>query len=59
MSPQQQVEIVRYGLPNKWDQAPYGTRCRVIIDGDREDIYIQVNVDEENPKWEPIGISQK
>lgn len=45
----------RYGAPNKFDQCPLGTICRVTVglDGDFE-IYRQTSPDEENPIWELV-----
>lgn len=44
--------IVRSGPPHKYDQAPYGTYCKVIILPDEYALYIQDSKDEENPRWE-------
>jgi len=59
MEPSNPSQIKRYGPPNKWDQAEYGTRCKVILDGHEDEIYVQLSLDKENPRWEPIGILQQ
>ncbi len=41
--------LQRYSSPTKYDQAPMGTRCKII---GSEDIYIQISRDEDNPIWE-------
>jgi hypothetical protein len=45
--------IVRYAPPTKYDEAPFGTHCKVIHElSDTYDLYIQYSHDEEHPKWE-------
>ena len=50
------LTIERYGIPTKLDQFSYGTACKVS-DGkhDHYDLYLQVNDDEEDTKWELLG----
>jgi hypothetical protein len=51
--------IVRHSPPTKLDQAPYGTRCRVINNANKSDtkvdVYIQGCLDEDNPRWEMMA----
>lgn len=42
--------IIRHSEPNKYDQAPYGTYCRVIEEKWIH-TYVQYSEDEDNPKW--------
>jgi hypothetical protein len=42
--------IIRHSEPNKYDQAPYGTYCRVIEEKWIH-TYVQHSEDEDNPKW--------
>ena len=42
--------IERYGQPNKYDQVPYDTLCKVR-NGEKHDIYRQASHDTENPDW--------
>lgn len=49
-------DISRFAMPTKLDHAPYGTRCKVEIDAGKYHLYIQLSDDEENPKWEHMGI---
>jgi hypothetical protein len=47
--------LSRYGEPNKFDQHPQGTLCKVWVglDGDYM-VYKQMSSDENNPVWEQI-----
>jgi hypothetical protein len=49
--------ITRRSAPNKYDQAPYGTRC-VVVDDEKTILehYKQISKDEENPMWEKIEL---
>lgn len=44
--------LYRHSAPTRLDIAPVGTLCKVTVDKDRVDIYIQTSTDEENPRWE-------
>ena len=46
--------ISRFSAPNKYDQYPFGTRCKVIK-SDRFDLYIQFSHDENLPDWHMMG----
>lgn len=49
--------IVRYGMPTKMDEAPYGSKC--IVKRHQDDIYhmyLQVSHKDDNPNWELIGV---
>lgn len=48
--------IIRHAEPHKYDQAPFGTYCKVIMSDKIYKIYQQNSHDEENPKWELIEI---
>lgn len=51
--------LLRHGPPHKMDEAPYGSLCRVER-GDNYDIYIQVNLnDEEEPIWRYVDLFGK
>jgi isopentenyldiphosphate isomerase len=44
--------IIRYTAPTRYDKAPYGTICKVIIEGEKHKLYIQVSPDDvENSEW--------
>lgn len=47
------VLIVRYGVPNKYDHAPYGSKCTVILNDLDHATYIQTSHDENEPLWVP------
>jgi hypothetical protein len=40
----------RFGEPNKFDQSPYGTLCKVR-NGESYTVYRQISHDSENPEW--------
>lgn len=47
--------IIRHEEPNSMDELPYGTACKVLLDG-KFDLYVQINKNEdERPKWLFIG----
>lgn len=46
--------ITRSGVPNKYDQYPFGTPCKVIH-GEKFDLYIQFSHNEEAPDWQLMG----
>lgn len=46
--------LIRYGEPNKYDQAPRGTQCCVFLSESKKEYYVQLNDDEENPRWERV-----
>jgi hypothetical protein len=46
--------IYRYAPPNRYDQAPFGTLCKVAVEPNKQLLYIQNSNDAENPKWEII-----
>ena len=47
--------ITRHEEPNFRDELPYGTACKVILDG-KFDLWIQINKHEgEKPNWLFIG----
>lgn len=46
--------INRKGIPSGLDTAPFGTEC--IVKHDRTfTVYLQINSNEEKPKWELVG----
>ncbi len=47
--------IVRHGEPNSLDCLPMHTRCKVQVDKDRYDLYIQMSSDETAPVWQLVG----
>lgn len=49
------TEITRYAEPNKHDQWPRGTFCKVINSLDNTvKYYVQVSADQDDPHWEEI-----
>jgi len=45
--------LIRRGIPGKYDEAPYGTLCRV---GETDyDLYVQLSDEEDCPKWALVG----
>ena len=47
------TEITRHSPPNKHDQWPKGTICKVTdAFNSKEDIWIQISNDQDNPLWE-------
>jgi hypothetical protein len=49
------TQIIRYAEPNKHDQWPRGTQCKVINSLDNTVIYyVQVSADQESPRWEIV-----
>lgn len=49
--------LVRTGEPSKYDQSPYGTLCKKVkMMSDVFEMYIQMNKDDCNPRWEKVGI---
>lgn len=47
--------IVRYGMPNKLDQVPKGTICKVILSATDVEYYEQMSQEDEHPCWEQIN----
>ena len=48
--------ILRYTIPTRYDKAPYGAICKVVTDGDKFDLYIQIASDKvEESHWLKIG----
>lgn len=45
-------EIERTGPPNKFDLAPYMTRCKVLQPDGTYNIYVQTSPLSETPRWE-------
>jgi len=44
--------LIRYGIPSKLDQVPYGTQCRVMCpDKMSFDLYLQMSHIESEPSW--------
>lgn len=43
--------LIRKGMPNKYDHAPYKTICKVNYNF-KEEFYIQLSKSEEHPRWE-------
>lgn len=51
--------IIRHGIPNAFDHAPFGTHCKVVrADGSCE-IWQQMGPHEDNPRWERIDWEDK
>lgn len=46
--------LVRRSTPNKYDHAPHGTKCKVMLNETEYEMYIQTSADDEDPKWELI-----
>lgn len=51
------IVIERTGMPGFYDQVPYGSICKAFgaIDNGIYDMYIQLNEDDNDPKWELVG----
>lgn len=50
------MNIVRYGVPTKLDEAPYGSRCMVKYHNQETyELYIQASKESEQPQWDFIG----
>lgn len=48
--------ILRYTVPTRYDKAPYGAICKVVSDGDKFDLYIQLASDDvEENHWLKMG----
>lgn len=47
---------LKYTIPNKLNNEPYGTLWKVMLDGDMTDYYIQMSYDSAQPKWEKVGL---
>jgi len=49
--------LLRSGEPSKYDEAPYGTLCKTAKTlGDTFEIYVQLSLNEESPRWERVGV---
>jgi hypothetical protein len=46
--------ITRWGIPNKFDQYPFGTPCKVV-NATKFDLYVQFSHDANNPDWQLMG----
>lgn len=44
-------KIYRHGTPNKYDCAPFGTKCYVLVGNWIYEVYEQISHDENNPEW--------
>lgn len=50
------VILIRYGEPSKYDHAVYGTICKVVKAHEPMfDIFVQLSQDEEAPLWNYVG----
>lgn len=43
--------LIRHGAPTKYDHAPQGTKCIVMVNNQESEVYIQTSSDEANPLW--------
>lgn len=48
--------IIRNGPPNNYDHAPQGTICKVMINDQCHERYVQRSSDEEKPEWDYLGV---
>jgi hypothetical protein len=49
--------IWRHSPPNKYDEAPFGTHCKVLHEvSNTYDLYIQYSKEDGHPKWELIEV---
>lgn len=48
--------VIRYSIPNKIDEAPFGTLYSVVGDKQDSDLYIQLSQDEKCPQWQKLGL---
>lgn len=54
------LHLIRNGKPNKYDQAPQGSLCKVITALSGEyDIYKQISSNTDDPIWELIETFNK
>lgn len=45
--------VIRYTIPTKLDVAPYGTICKVVLDNNQSDLFIQLGATEAS--WRRVG----
>jgi hypothetical protein len=48
--------IIRYSPPSQYDQFPLRTLCKVNLNEESFEIYIQMNHDENLPNWQSLGV---
>lgn len=48
--------ITRYSAPHKYDHAPAGSQCMVLINENEYELYVQTSLDDTLPRWEYMGI---
>lgn len=46
--------ISRYSVPSKLDQLPYGTIIKVIGEEEKNNLFMQLNENQEEPHWRKI-----
>lgn len=49
--------IEKYCVPSVLDKAPFGTIAKMIIDKEKDEyvLYIQLSEDDQKPRWEKLG----
>ena len=45
--------VIRYTIPTKFDMAPYGTICKVLLDNDKVEHFIQLG--QSDVQWKRLG----
>jgi hypothetical protein len=46
---------LRYTIPSKYDLAPFGTRCNIMIDDNQIQQYIQITQTPDTAEWIRLG----
>lgn len=49
--------IIRQSEPSKYDQSPFGTVCKCMIDREHDtfEVYVQLSANEDIPRWDFVG----
>lgn len=55
MEPSKKKLLIRYSQPGKYDHAPQGTECKIVIDERTYDLYRQTSSKEDDPIWDHVG----
>lgn len=46
---------LRYTIPTRYDEAPFGTLCLVRLEEQPDQLYIQLNDTDGPADWQPLG----
>lgn len=47
--------MIRHSAPSKYDQSEIGTVCRVNLDDDEFELYLQMSLNSDIPNWVNLG----